>query len=73
MRWKNKTSYISYFLSNTSAKNYHNWIMYVKINKSKLGRLFLRHGVYSYVVYFAQYAANPDRKDLKDKKVKKIR
>jgi len=47
--------------------------MYVKINKSKLGRLFLRHGVYSYVVYFAQYAANPDRKDLKDKKVKKIR
>jgi len=32
-RWggKRKHRRISYFLSNTSAKNYHNWIVYVKL------------------------------------------
>jgi len=46
-RWGGKTKHrmISYFLSDTSAKNYRNPIMYVKIySKSKVGR-FLRHGV----------------------------
>ena len=31
MRWENKASLISYFLSSTSAKNYRNRIVYVKI------------------------------------------
>ena len=37
---KTKHRLISYFLSNTSAKNYHNRIVYVKIIAS-----FLRHSV----------------------------
>ena len=36
---------ISYFLSNTSAKNYHNWIVCVKIIASQRWDVFLRHGV----------------------------
>jgi len=45
-RWcgKAKDHLISYFLSNTSAKNYHNWIVYVKIIASQRGT-FLRHNV----------------------------
>jgi len=33
-RWGGKTKYllISYFLNNTSAKDYHNWFVYVKIS-----------------------------------------
>jgi len=38
---------ISYFLGNTSAKNYRNWIVCEDYSKSKVGR-FLRHGVQQY-------------------------
>jgi len=36
---------IPYFRSNTSAKNYHNQIMYVKIIGSQRWDVFLRHSV----------------------------
>jgi len=41
-RWGGKTKHhlISYFLSNTSAKNYCNWIMYVKIIASQRWDVF---------------------------------
>jgi len=41
-RWcgKAKDRLIFYFLSNTSAKNYHNWIMYVKIIASQRRDVF---------------------------------
>jgi len=42
---KTKHRLISYFRSNTSAKNYRNWIMYVKIIASRRWDDFLRHGV----------------------------
>jgi len=44
---KTKHRLISYFLGNTSVKNYRNRIVYVKIicSKSKVGR-FLRHSVH---------------------------
>jgi len=37
-RWgaKTKQRLISYFLSNTSAKNYHSWIVYVKLSSVKI-------------------------------------
>jgi len=44
-RWGRKTN-ISYFLSNTSAKNYRNQIVYVKITASQRWNVFfLRHSV----------------------------
>ena len=41
-RWGGKTKHhlTSYFLSNTSAKNYRNWIVYVDYSKSKVKRFF---------------------------------
>jgi len=36
---------ISYFLNNTSAKNYHNRVVYVKIIASQRWDVFLRHSV----------------------------
>jgi len=42
---KTKHSLISYFLSNTSAKNYHNRIMYVKVVASQRWDVFLKHSV----------------------------
>jgi len=47
-RWGGKTKLrlISYFLSNTSAKNYCNWILYVKIIASQRWDIFSRHSVY---------------------------
>jgi len=41
-RWDGKTKHhlISYFLSNTSAKNYHNRIVYVKIIASQRWNVF---------------------------------
>jgi len=45
--WGGKTKHrlISYFLSNIRAKNYHNWILYVKIIASQRRDVFLRHSV----------------------------
>jgi len=47
--WKTKHHLISYFLSNTSAKNYRNRIVYVKIiySKSEVVRV-LKQGVDSF-------------------------
>ena len=43
---KTKHCLISYFLSNASAKNYRNRIVYGQIyRKWKVGRFFLRHSV----------------------------
>ena len=41
-RWGGKTKHrlISYFLSNTSAKNYHHWFVYVKIIASERWDIF---------------------------------
>ena len=38
--WKTKHRLISYFLSNSSAKNYQNWIVYVKIVASQRWDVF---------------------------------
>jgi len=43
MRWENKAD--SYFMSNTSAKNYCNLEVYVKIIASQRLDIFLRHSV----------------------------
>jgi len=42
-RWGGKTKHrlISYFLSNTSAKNYRIWVVYVKITVSQMWDIFL--------------------------------
>jgi len=46
-RWGGKAKHrlIWYFLINTSAKNFHNQIMYVKIIESQRWDVFLRHSV----------------------------
>jgi len=47
---KSKHRMISYFLSNTCAKSYHNQIMYIKIIASPRWDVFLRHGFLSSVM-----------------------
>jgi len=48
---KTKHHLSSYFLSNTSAKNYCNWFVYVKIIASQRWNVFLRHRVVASVLY----------------------
>ena len=55
---KTKHRLISRFLNNTSAKNYRNRIVYVKIIASRRWDVFLRHGVIRVVVgkrHFGDY------------------
>jgi len=42
---------ILYFPSNISAKNYHNWIVYVNIIASRRWDVFFRHDVCDSTVY----------------------
>jgi len=48
-RWVGKTKHhlISYFLRNTSAKNYRNQIVYVKTTASQRWDVFLRHSLHA--------------------------
>jgi len=52
-RWGGKTKHrlISYFLSNTSTKNYRNRTMYVKIMASWRWDVFLRHSVEQQILW----------------------
>ena len=59
-RWGGKTkhhlSLSSYFLSNTSAKNYRNWIVYVKNTWYSKSKVRLWDTVYKSLIYLYMYA-----------------
>jgi len=75
VRWEKKHHTISYFLSNTSVKNYRNRIVYFKVIASHRWVVVLSHGVvlFSFLVplvflwYFAEkYIVGPDATTFTD-------